>query len=108
MPEQRRGDAEGRIESGLVVGQEAAGSFQWRLGRVGMAGGVKTPTAAVKDVEALGVVQIRRCMYAIRRDRAEHHGWVTTSDLGLRKAHGVGPRRCVIVDDRVRGGDDRV
>ena len=108
MPEQRRGDAEGGIESGLVVGQEAAGSFQWRLGRVGMAGGVKTPTAAVKDVDALGDLQLRWRLDAIRCDRAEHHGWVTTSDLGLREAEVVGPRRCVIVDDRVGGGNDRV
>src|ERR1700761_6451047 len=61
-----------------------------------MAGGVKTPTAGVKDVEALGVVQLRRRLYAVRGDRDEHHVRVSGGEFADRQ----------LADDGVGGRDD--
>ena len=93
-PEQRRRNAQGRVQSGFVVGEESAGPLQRRPRGIGMAGRVIPPAAGVEHVDALGVVELGGRALAERGDRAEHYARVS-----------LGPGRRVVVDDRVSGGD---
>ena len=97
--EQTRRHAQRRVQTGLVIGKEAARTLEWRQCRIGVAGSVIAPAAGVEHVDALGVPHLGGCVDAERGDRAEHHFVVAARQLD---------RRRVIVDDRVRRGDDVV
>jgi hypothetical protein len=95
--EQRRGHAQRRVETGLVVGKEAAWALQRWLRRVGVAGRVVSPAAGVKNVDALRVLKIGGCALAERGDCAEHHIWMSARQVG---------HPDLVVDDGIGRGED--